>query len=68
MVAPTGWETKLRIVDMEGRVVINLLDSRFDEVSDIPEAPTVARWDGRDQTYRLVRAGTYVKRSPWRLR
>jgi hypothetical protein len=58
--APATWETKVRIVDMEGRVVLNLLDSRFDTISDIVEAPTVVRWDGRDETYRRLRAGTYV--------
>jgi len=54
-------ETKLRIFDTEGRLVITLYDSRFDgEVSDIADFPTVFNWDGRDATYEKVRAGMYI--------
>jgi len=54
-------ETRLRIIDLEGRVIATLWDSRFDgAVSGIPEFPTIVNWDGRDETYARVRAGMYV--------
>ena len=61
MVSLENSETKLRILDLEGRLVITLWDSRFDgSVSGIPDFPTVVRWDGRDDTFRQVRAGMYI--------
>jgi hypothetical protein len=61
MVTLENSETKLRIIDAEGRLVISLWDSRFDgPVSQIAEAPTRVTWDGRDDTFELVRAGMYV--------
>ncbi|MEZ4387435.1 MAG: hypothetical protein R3D98_07605 [Candidatus Krumholzibacteriia bacterium] len=54
-------ETRLRIIDLEGRVIVTLWDSRFDgAVSGIPEFPTIVSWDGRDETFARVRAGMYV--------
>ncbi len=54
-------ETKLRIIDLEGRLVIELWDSRFDgDVSGFPDFPTTVQWDGRDATFEQVRAGMYV--------
>jgi hypothetical protein len=57
-----GAETKLRIVDLEGRVVINLVDSRYisGRVSIDPSSPSQVSWDGRDQTYKRLPSGTYV--------
>lgn len=56
-----GAETRLRILDLEGRVVVQLWDSRFDgEVSSFNEFPTIVTWDGRDETFDRVRAGMYV--------
>ncbi|HOX25875.1 MAG TPA: hypothetical protein PLL30_10100 [Candidatus Krumholzibacteria bacterium] len=61
MVSLADSETKLRILDLEGRLVISLWDSRFDgPVSGIPEFPTRVEWDGRDDTFQRVRAGMYV--------
>lgn len=54
-------ETKLRIFDLEGRLVASLFDSRFgDTPSVIPGAYTVKVWDGRDQDFERVKAGMYV--------
>ncbi len=54
-------ETRLRIIDLEGRVIVTLWDSRFDgAVSGIPDFPTIVSWDGRDETFARVRAGMYV--------
>jgi hypothetical protein len=54
-------ETRLRIFDLEGRLVITLFESRFDGGgSTIPSAPTTVAWDGRDGTYELVAGGMYV--------
>lgn len=54
-------ETRLRIFDLEGRVVLQLYDSRYDGfASTDPANPTVKLWDGRDSQYELVKAGTYV--------
>jgi hypothetical protein len=50
-----GYETKLRIFDLDGRLVITLFDSRF---AGLP--PTQVVWDGRDATFERVRAGMYV--------
>jgi hypothetical protein len=61
MVSTENSETRLRILDMEGRVILTLWDSRFDgAVSTIDGFPTVVRWDGRDETFDRVRAGLYV--------
>jgi hypothetical protein len=55
-------ETRLRVFDLEGRVVITLFDSRFD--GDPPSSTTDRRlplyWDGRDSSFERVKAGMYV--------
>jgi len=57
----TETETKVRILDLEGRLVITLYDSRFDgPASVVPGVFTVRNWDGRDRTFEKVRAGMYV--------
>ncbi|MDY0108583.1 MAG: lamin tail domain-containing protein [Candidatus Krumholzibacteria bacterium] len=48
-------ETKLRIFDLDGRLVLSLYDSRYNG-----RAPVEVRWDGRDSTFERVRAGMYV--------
>jgi len=54
-------ETKLRLFDQKGRLIITLFDSRFDGTpSTIPDAPTVVAWDGRDEFFQDVRAGMYI--------
>jgi len=54
-------ETKLRIIDLEGRLVAELWDSRFDgDVSGFPDFPTVVQWDGRNDLFEQIRAGMYV--------
>ncbi|MFH2052077.1 MAG: hypothetical protein ABIK96_06380 [bacterium] len=54
-------ETKLRLFDLEGRLVATLFDSRFNGApSVIPGAYTVAVWDGRDTYYERVKAGMYI--------
>lgn len=54
-------ETKLRIFDLEGRLVATLFDSRFgDTPSVIPGAYTSRDWDGRDLNFERVKAGMYV--------
>jgi hypothetical protein len=54
-------ETRVRIFDLEGRLVITLFESRFDGAgSTIPSAPTTLLWDGRDETFELVPGGMYV--------
>ena len=61
VVSKTDSETRLRIFDMEGRLVITLYDSRFDgDASTFPDFPTRVVWDGRSDTYDRVRAGMYV--------
>ncbi len=55
-----GTEVILRILDQEGRVVRLLHDSRFDgSVSTVTEFPSIAIWDGRNESFELVRAGLY---------
>ena len=51
----SGQETKVRILDLEGRLVLTLYDSRFDGLP-----PLELVWDGRDATFERVRAGMYV--------
>ena len=54
-------ETKIRIIDMEGRLVLTVYDSRFDgPASTVPGVFSQRPWDGRDATFELVRAGMYV--------
>jgi len=54
-------ETQLRILDLEGRLVITLYDSRFDGPASVnPGQYTVKGWDGRDETFERVKAGMYV--------
>jgi len=57
----TDTETRVRILDQEGRLVLSLYDSRFDgPASVVPGVYTTRQWDGRDATYERVRAGLYV--------
>ncbi len=55
-------ETKLRIFDLEGRLVITIFDSRFNgnPPSDLEDSRNPYMWDGRDSTYELVKAGMYI--------
>ncbi len=54
-------ETKLRLFDMEGRLVYTLWDSRFKGApSVIPGVYSTVAWDGRDEHFERVRAGMYV--------
>ncbi len=54
-------ETRLRIFDQQGRLVITLFDSRFNGApSVIPGAYTTVVWDGRDQDFERVKAGMYI--------
>ncbi len=54
-------ETKLRLFDRSGRIIVTLFDSRFNgSPSTIPDAPTVVVWDGLDNLYQRVRAGMYI--------
>jgi hypothetical protein len=54
-------ETKVRILDLEGRLVKTVYDSRFDgPASTVPGIFSQRAWDGRDATFQKVRAGTYV--------
>ena len=56
-----GTETVLRLFDLEGRLVRTLFDSRFDgTVSTIIDFPSVEVWDGRNDTFELVKAGMYI--------
>jgi len=59
--ASPGAETVLRILDLNGRLVRHLYDSRFDgDASIVPDTPSIRVWDGRNETYELARAGMYV--------
>ncbi len=55
-------ETKLRIFDLEGRLVITIFDSRFNgnPPSDLEDSRNPYLWDGHDSTYELVKAGMYI--------
>jgi len=55
-------ETKLRLFDMEGRVVLTIFDSQFenDPPGSLDDRRNPFFWDGRDATFELVRAGMYV--------
>ena len=54
-------ETRLRIFDLEGRLVYTLFDSRFDgEPSVDPGKYTATTWDGRDDSFERVKAGMYI--------
>ncbi|MFO7652353.1 MAG: lamin tail domain-containing protein [Candidatus Krumholzibacteriia bacterium] len=56
-----GAATQLRIFDLEGRLVITLFDSRFDDdAATEPDVLTELLWDGRDSTFERVPAGLYI--------
>ena len=56
-----GSETRVRIMDLEGRVVTTLVDSRFGGfISTEEDRPTVLEWDGRNSEFERVKAGVYV--------
>ncbi len=60
-VTMTQSDTRIRIFDLEGRLVVTLYDSRFDAIASvIPGAPSVVAWDGRDTVYERVKAGMYI--------
>ncbi|MCK9995564.1 MAG: lamin tail domain-containing protein [Candidatus Krumholzibacteria bacterium] len=48
-------ETRVRVFDLEGRLVVTLFDSRFDG-----NPPNLIYWDGRDSLYERVKGGMYV--------
>jgi hypothetical protein len=52
-----GMNALLRIFDMQGRLMVTLLDTQFSGSSGFEATIT---WDARDETYEFVRAGTYV--------
>jgi hypothetical protein len=56
---PSDHEAVLRILDMEGRVVRTLFDSRFNQ-TDAPINRVEFDWDGRSDVFELVKAGTYI--------
>ncbi len=56
---PSGSEAQVRIFDLEGRVVRNLFDSRFD-LGEAEINRLDMEWDGRTDTFELVKAGTYI--------
>ncbi len=61
MVCWDGAETRLRVFDLEGRLVDTLFDSRFDgPASTFRDYPSVIYWDGRSDTFERVPAGMYV--------
>ena len=56
-------ETKVRIFDLDGRLIYTVYDSRFDgePPRDINDPGQVRfTWDGRDTTFELVTGGMYV--------
>lgn len=55
--ADRAWQSRLRILDMQGRLVVSLYDSAQDSR---PRNVRSVAWDGRDQTFDQVRAGMYV--------
>ena len=60
-------ETKVRIFDLEGRLIYTVYDSRFDgePPRDINDPGQVRfTWDGRDATFELVK-GRHVRRPPF---
>jgi hypothetical protein len=61
VVSRSNSETRVRVFDREGRLVVSLYDSRFDgEASSFSELPTRITWDGRSDTYDRVPAGMYI--------
>ena len=61
VVTKSNSESKLRVFDLEGRLVIALYDSRYDgRLSINPQSPSRMYWDGRDATYERVSGGMYV--------
>jgi hypothetical protein len=50
-----GSDAVCRIFDLQGRLVKVLFDGRLPGSEPIP-----LRWDGRDETFEFVRAGTYI--------
>ena len=56
-VSDLTYETRVRIFDMEGRLVFTLYDSRFDGEAGLLNGVT---WDGRNSVYERVKAGAYV--------
>lgn len=56
-VSDLEYETKVRIFDLEGRVIITLYDSRRDGQAGMLNG---VDWDGRDSVYERVKAGLYI--------
>ncbi|MBU8871203.1 MAG: lamin tail domain-containing protein [Gemmatimonadales bacterium] len=57
-ISSENFEFRLRIFDREGRLVRTLFDSRFDGL--LEGIYKNVAWDGRNDTYELVRAGLYL--------
>ncbi|MBE0565965.1 MAG: lamin tail domain-containing protein [Krumholzibacteria bacterium] len=54
-------ETRVRLFNQAGRLVLTLFDSRFDgQPATVPGSYTTLYWDGRDDTYERVPAGMYI--------
>lgn len=53
----SSFETKLRVFDLEGRVVRTIYETRRDGAGGLLSA---TYWDGRNDSYELVKAGTYI--------
>lgn len=67
--APDGSEVRMKIYDLQGRVVKTLTDGVYEGVSMLPEfyrhgfyGEGVRGWDGRDEYRRIVPAGAYICR------
>ncbi len=54
---PDVYDTKVRIFDLEGRLVITLYETHRDGASGLLNG---LDWDGRDSVYERVRAGLYI--------
>ncbi len=56
-----GYQTTVRILDLEGRMVKTVFDSRSDGVAAvIPGTYSRVNWDGRDREFERVSPGLYV--------
>jgi len=55
--ADSSFETKVRIFDLEGRVVRTIYETRRDGAAGLLSS---ASWDGRDDNFERVKAGMYI--------
>ena len=58
ILASDGTETRLRLYDLQGRLVMTLFDSRTDAMT--PDFYATVYWDGRDDNFQRVKAGMYI--------